>query len=271
MTLLLEAVTLATAAAAVAWPAGAGRLRRHRLGLGTAVRPPLLVGVWRTAGRLRAAPPVAAAVVVAAATLLAGLAGGPVAGGVVAVYTALGARALLLRRQARSQAGFRAQALDDLADLAAELRAGRPAPTGLPAPPGTGAAGGTVRARSAAAVAAGSPAAVALAARSAAAVALAEETGAPLADLLEQIEADARAADRAAAAATAQTAGARTTAVLLAGLPAAGIALGYGIGADPLHVLLRTPLGAACAAGAVILQLAGLAWMSRITAPGGGA
>ncbi|HET8683952.1 MAG TPA: hypothetical protein VFM54_19090 [Micromonosporaceae bacterium] len=263
MTLLIEAVALAAAATAAAWPAGTGRVRRSRLGLGAAARPPLPVGAWRAMGDLRAATPAAAAVVVAAATLPAMLAAGPVAGGVVAVYTGLGARALLRRRQARVQAGIRAQALDDLADIAAELRAGRPAPAGPPARLGTGAAGG--------AVGGGAAAGGTLRARSAAAVALAEETGAPLADLLEQIEADARAADRAATAATAQTAGARTTAVLLAGLPAAGVALGYGIGADPLHVLLRTPLGAGCAAVAIALQLAGLAWMSRITAPGGGA
>ncbi|HET8662086.1 MAG TPA: hypothetical protein VFM55_24270 [Micromonosporaceae bacterium] len=253
MTLLVEAAALATAAVAAAWPASTGRVRRHRLGLMATANTPLPASVWRAVGRLRAAPPVAAAVAVAAGALLAGLAGGPVAAGLVAVYTGLGARALLRRRQARTQAGVRAQELDDLADLAAELRAGRPAPAGLAGPAGAATAGGTVRARSAAAVA------------------LAGETGAPLADLLEQIEADARAADRAAAAAAAQTAGARTTAVLLAGLPAAGIALGYGIGTDPLHVLLRTPLGAGCAAGSVALQLAGLVWMSRITALGGGA
>jgi tight adherence protein B len=98
-------------------------------------------------------------------------------------------------------------------------------------------------------------------------VVLAEQTGAPLADVIERIEADARSADRARAAVAAQSAGSRATAWLLAGLPAGGIALGYAIGADPLAVLLHTPIGAACAAGAVGLQLAGLGVAGRIVRP----
>jgi tight adherence protein B len=98
----------------------------------------------------------------------------------------------------------------------------------------------------------------------AAATGLAEATGAPLADLVERIESDARAVDRATTAAAAQAAGAQATAWLLAALPLGGIALGYGIGVDPLHVLLRTPVGAACATAAVLLQLGGLAWADRL-------
>ena len=33
----------------------------------------------------------------------------------------------------------------------------------------------------------------------------------------------------------------------------------------PFAVLLHTPLGAACLAGAVLLQVAGLAWAARLT------
>jgi tight adherence protein B len=93
---------------------------------------------------------------------------------------------------------------------------------------------------------------------------LAEQTGAPAADLVERIEADARAADRARAGAAAQAAGAQATALLLAALPLAGIGLGYTIGADPLQVLLHTPLGAACAVGAVLLQCGGMLWADRL-------
>jgi len=103
-----------------------------------------------------------------------------------------------------------------------------------------------------------------LRARAAAAVRLAEATGAPLAELFERIEADGRAADRAAATAAAQSAGARATVWLLAVLPVAGLAIGYGVGADPLAVLLHTPLGAGCAIGALGLQVAGLAWVHRL-------
>ena len=97
-----------------------------------------------------------------------------------------------------------------------------------------------------------------------AAVALAERTGAPLADLIDRIETDARSGDRARAAAIAQAAGVRATALLLAALPIGGLALGYAIGADPLAVLLHTPLGAACALCAVALQVLGLIWSQRL-------
>ncbi|WP_325049919.1 type II secretion system F family protein [Micromonospora radicis] len=100
-----------------------------------------------------------------------------------------------------------------------------------------------------------------------AAVRLADRTGAPLAELVERIEADARSADRALAAAAAQAAGARATAWLLAALPLGGVALGYGIGVDPLQVLLYTPIGGACAVAAIALQLVGLVWADRLGAP----
>lgn len=94
---------------------------------------------------------------------------------------------------------------------------------------------------------------------------LAEQTGAPAADLVDRIEADARAADRSRATAAAQAAGARATALLLAALPIGGIALGYGIGVDPLRILLHTPSGAACAIGALLLQCGGLLWADRLS------
>ncbi|GAA4569576.1 hypothetical protein GCM10023176_26490 [Micromonospora coerulea] len=99
-----------------------------------------------------------------------------------------------------------------------------------------------------------------------AAVRLADRTGAPLAELLERIEADARAADRGLAAAAAQAAGARATAWLLAALPLGGIGLGYAIGVDPVAVLLHTPVGGASAVGAVALQIGGLLWAERLGA-----
>jgi tight adherence protein B len=93
---------------------------------------------------------------------------------------------------------------------------------------------------------------------------LAERTGAPAADLVERIEADARTADRAHASAAAQAAGAQATALLLAALPLGGIALGYGIGVDPLQILFHTALGGGCAIGAALLQSVGLLWADRL-------
>ncbi len=173
------------------------------------------------------------------------LAGGPVAGAVVAVYAVLAGRALHRRAARRQASAARSAALDGLVGLAADLRAGLP-----PAAAGTGRLAMRPADR--------------LAQLTASVWRLAERTGAPAADLIERIEADARAADRAVAKAAAQGAGAQATAMLLAGLPLGGIGLGYGIGADPLRVLLHTPIGAACAVGAVLLQCGGLLWAERL-------
>ncbi|WP_371103461.1 type II secretion system F family protein, partial [Streptomyces sp. PU_AKi4] len=62
----------------------------------------------------------------------------------------------------------------------------------------------------------------------------------------------------------AQLAGARATAVLLAGLPVVGLALGAALGADPLHILLHTPSGLLCLAAGGVLEGLGLWWALRI-------
>ncbi|GAB3186379.1 hypothetical protein GCM10027259_50350 [Micromonospora palomenae] len=173
------------------------------------------------------------------AAALGALAVGPVAGVLLGGYGALGARALLRRRAARYAVGERRRRLDQLCGLAADLRAGLPVPT----PDDDGDR---------------------LASLTRAAVRLADRTGAPLAELLERVEADARALDRGLAAASAQAAGARATALLLAALPLGGIGLGYGIGADPVAVLLHTPVGAVSALTAMGLQIGGLLWAERL-------
>ncbi|SCL37568.1 tight adherence protein B [Micromonospora pallida] len=181
-----------------------------------------------------------------------GLVAGPVAAVVAAAYAALGVRALLRRRATRSADRLWRHRLDQLGALAADLRAGLPAPVDRPE-------------RSAAEL-------VGLdridrLTRSA--TRLADRTGAPLAELVERIEADLRAMDRGLAAAAAQAAGAQATAWLLAGLPLGGIALGYGIGVDPLRVLLHTPIGAGCVVAATVLQVVGLLWAERLGATPG--
>jgi tight adherence protein B len=170
---------------------------------------------------------------------------GPVAALAVGGYGALAIRALGRRRAAHAAARQRARTVDALCALAADLRAGLPPAATTPA-------------------ALDDPRVAELAG---AAWTLAEQTGAPLADLVERIEADLRAADRARSSGAAQAAGARATAWLLAGLPVGGIALGYGIGVDPLAVLLHTPVGAACAVGAIVLQVGGLTWADRLASP----
>jgi len=189
-------------------------------------------------------------------------AAGPVAGIALATYTGLAVRVAYRRRAGRLARQSRRRHLDGLAALAADLRAGLRPSAVLPAPAAPGRSVDSVRVahRSHGPTRASDR----LPELARAAVRIAEQTGAPLAELLERIEADARALDRALAAADAQAAGARATAGLLALLPLGGIALGYGIGADPVRILLHTPIGAACTVGTVALQLAGLTWADRL-------
>ncbi|MFI0738256.1 type II secretion system F family protein [Streptomyces sp. NPDC021100] len=70
----------------------------------------------------------------------------------------------------------------------------------------------------------------------------------------------------------AQLAGTRSTAVMLALLPAVALAMGTALGAEPLRVLLHTPAGLGCLALGGLLEGAGLAWTRHIVraAAGGG-
>ncbi|MET7752507.1 hypothetical protein [Micromonospora sp. NPDC005367] len=187
--------------------------------------------------------------------LLAGLAGvglgallgGPVASVALATYVMLGVRAAIRWKSTRQVEQDRRHRLDQLCGFAADLRAGLPVPTLTDPQEQPDESDRLHRLASAA-------------------VRLADRTGAPLADLVERIESDARSVDRGLAAAAAQAAGARATAWLLAGLPLGGIGLGYGIGVDPVHVLLHTPVGAVCTVLAVGLQAGGLFWADRLSA-----
>jgi tight adherence protein B len=249
MSLAMVACLVAGAVVA-AWPA-----RRRRLVVdsgparGSSWRQSRLRWAWASASR-RPRRAVAFAVGVAAGVGF--VVGGPVAAVVVTVYGALAGRAVLRRAARRREAASRAAAIDGLAGLAADLRAG------LPPRADAGSLSGSFS---------GAPSSASgrLGRLVSSVWRLAEKTGAPAADLVERIEADARAADRAAASAAAQAAGAQATALLLAALPIGGIALGFAIGADPVAVLLHTPLGAACAVGAVVLQGGGLLWADRLT------
>jgi tight adherence protein B len=225
-------------------PGLGGRRRRLRLltaGSGPVDRP-----------RLADRRPRSAAV---ALGLLAGVAataaGGPVAGVAVAAYGAGGVLAVLRQRRDRRAGEASARALDAVAVLAADLRAG--------VAPG--------RALSAALPAFEAPEVrpvTRLVERIAAAWEVAEAAGSPLADLLDRLEADVRVLDRIGRDAAAAAAGASATSWLLAALPVAGIGVGYGMGADPMRILLHTPVGGLCAGLALLLQLAGALWSGRL-------
>ena len=239
----LAAAGLALAAVVVAAP---GRPARRRL---DAIRPaPAPIGAPSIGapsigaallGRRRLA--VAGAALAFAAAGLA--AGGPVAAVALGAYAGAGVHAAARIALRRDRDERRRRALDAVAWFAADLRAGaRPDAVGDPAWAGV----------------------PDVARRVAAATGLADRTGAPLADVLDRLDADLRAAERTRLAAHAQAAGARASALILAVLPVVGLGMGYAMGADPLEVLLRTRLGAACALAALGLQLGGLAWSARL-------
>jgi tight adherence protein B len=93
---------------------------------------------------------------------------------------------------------------------------------------------------------------------------VAVDGGAGLADGLDRVAAALRAERDQREDLAAQLAGPRSTAVILALLPAFGVLLGIALGADPLRVLLHTPAGLGCLLVGVALEWAGLAWTSRI-------
>ncbi|BCJ32713.1 hypothetical protein Athai_02160 [Actinocatenispora thailandica] len=215
----------------------------------------------------------------AVAALLGALSGaamaGPVAALVCGTYSGFGAYLVFRRRSARRAGRLRAGTLDAVTALADELQAGLAPSRALghvwPQLVGTGvarrAAPGPVVPGDPAAVLATDPerARADITARLAVAWQLAAVTGAPLADLLGRLQTELSERERLRRAAAAQTAGNRVTAALLALLPLAGIGLGYAIGADPLHLLWHTGIGAGCAVVALLLQFAGVAWTLRLT------
>ena len=199
-------------------------------------------------------PALAMAAAGAVAAALGTALGGMFAGAVMAVYGACGAAVWLRRLSSRAEATARRDVIDAVAALAGELRAGLAVGVAL--------ASATPALRSAAVV---GKSAASVARKVGAAVQLAEASGAPLADVLDRLDSHLRAVDRARALAAAQAAGARASAMLLAAMPVAGLGLGFVVGTDPLGVLLHSPLGGACLIAAVVLQLAGVAWSTRLS------
>jgi tight adherence protein B len=94
---------------------------------------------------------------------------------------------------------------------------------------------------------------------------LAQTHGLAIATLMRTAQRDIGERDRFAARASAGMAGARTTASMLAGLPALGIGLGQLIGADPLGFLLSGGAGGWLLVVGVTLACAGLLWSDHIT------
>ncbi|MEU3691091.1 type II secretion system F family protein [Streptomyces narbonensis] len=97
---------------------------------------------------------------------------------------------------------------------------------------------------------------------------VAEDGGAGLAAGLDRLEAALRDHHEQRERLRAELAGAWATVTVLAVLPAAGLALGAALGADPLRVLLHTPAGLGCLVVGGALEAAGLWWAARIVRGG---
>ncbi|MFJ9079145.1 type II secretion system F family protein [Streptomyces sp. NPDC102278] len=92
--------------------------------------------------------------------------------------------------------------------------------------------------------------------------------GAGLAAGLDRLEGALRAERDRQESLRAQLAGARSTAVVLALLPLVGLVIGTGLGADPLAVLLHTPVGWGCLVAGAVLEALGMLWCRRIVRAG---
>ena len=92
---------------------------------------------------------------------------------------------------------------------------------------------------------------------------LADSTGAGLADALDRVGEAMRQEYEVVSEAHGQLSSTRATAVLLATLPIAAIAMGSVLGADPLAVLLGSTIGATCLIAGVSLSALGWWWIVR--------
>ncbi len=255
---------LAAALAVLLWPDQRTARRARLLGLGGhGVRD------GRCLPRLGDLPVPATAGVIGAA--VAGIASTPLVALLAAAAAFLGARAWVAGRRG-GRAEERLQALSEgLGALAAELRSGRSAEAATEAAVAACADAecgrALVRALRApeAAPDGGQDAAVTEAlARVSAAVLLSARTGCSLAAVAGAVEDDLRARHRQQLELRSATAAPRASAMLLAGLPLLGLAMGSGVGADPWGVLTTTGAGQVLLVVGVALEFAGLAWCGRL-------
>ena len=89
-------------------------------------------------------------------------------------------------------------------------------------------------------------------------------SGAGLAGVLDRLSRALREDDEARQEVIASLAAPRATARVLAALPVFGLALGAGLGGDPVGVLFETVLGAICLAVGSALAIGGLFWVEHI-------
>jgi tight adherence protein B len=208
---------------------------------------------------------------VAVAPLMVAGATGSVSLAVAALLvTVAAARSLRARGRRRRSADRRTAALDLVGALVAELRAGAEPRAALATAcgPGFGSVAAAARSPAGDPVTAlvglgGSPGSELLA-DLAVAWRVAASTGAGLAGPAVRLAESARAAEAVRRELDAQLAGPRATALLLSLLPAAGVLLGSGLGADPLGFLLGTAAGRGTLVAGAALVCAGVGWTEAI-------
>lgn len=91
-----------------------------------------------------------------------------------------------------------------------------------------------------------------------------EGSGSGLALAVGQVATSAREAQTTRRLIRSELASAQATARVVAALPLAALTMSAGIGADPWHFLLATPIGLGCLGGGLALAYAGLIWIDRI-------
>ena len=239
---------------------------RRRTGAPHRDAPPRQRIVWLTAG--------AAGVVAVGAVL--------VAPPSVAVATLVVGGTVALRRQRttrRTRSAAESAALQGALDvLAGELRAGAHPVAAFETAAGEVSEGVAAALRAVAArarlgvdVAAGLRAAASVSAvpthwvRLAVCWELAHQHGLAIATLMRTAHREFVERERFESRFTAAMAGARTTALVLAGLPVLGVGLGQLVDADPVRFLLSGGLGGVLLVVGTILACAGLLWSDRIT------
>ena len=268
---MLSLALVALAAAALCWPAGAGRGRLTELGRRRVRAQVVATGPGSVTRRCL--------LLVALAAGLGALLAGPGGGLAAAMVTGTATARWWAGRDRRAAATAAIGLCDALGVLVAELRAGAhpsdAARAAAEVPPDGSADATRALAAAAAAARLGGDVPAALRGvgsaqlrswldRLADAWSLADRYGIALADLLDAVRSDTEQRVRFAAEVQARLAGPRATAAVLAGLPLLGLALGHALGAAPLRVLSETPVGQVLLVVGTGLACAGVLWSARL-------
>jgi tight adherence protein B len=249
------------ALAVLLWPDGQVR-RRLRLRA--------LDGGWTGAGRDPLDLPVPVAVAILSAAVGAILST-PLVAGLAAAAAFLGIRSWATRQADRVVERRLESLTEGLGALAADLRSGRPLTDAIEAAVTACADAETaadlaraLRAPGAAPDSGRDEEFTAALRRISAGVLLSARTGCSLAAVAAAVEDDLRARQGQRRELRTSTAGPRASAMLLAGLPVLGLAMGSGVGADPWRVLTTTTTGQMLLVVGVALEFAGLSWSREL-------